>query len=118
MPCIHSDIAFEVKAIKEQPLVLPAHHSSLVHNFNSFLLIGPFSAVFLLPFLFILGYTPSGKYLFYSISPHLISEQYGHTYINWRVALAFSLSHVKLSFSCQSALLMSIVSAVSIFVTL
>lgn len=32
---IHSDIAFEVQAIKETPLVLTAPHSSLVHCSNS-----------------------------------------------------------------------------------
>ena len=59
MPCIHSDIAFQVQVIK--PLVLAAPHSSLVHNSNSLVLIGPFFAVSFLPFLLARGNTAVGK---------------------------------------------------------
>lgn len=51
MPCIHSDIVFEVQTIKKSPLLLLAHHSSLVHHFNSLPLIGAVSAVLITPFL-------------------------------------------------------------------
>lgn len=101
MPCIHSDIAFEVQAIKEKPLMLSAPTSQLIGSqFSSF--------NWILFFCFLSTFTScTAKRCCREItvlSPFqsfINNEAHVHTCGKWKVALAFALWHVKRSYLCQ-----------------